>query len=155
MMELMLVILFIPIQNEQNRTSFIDENRNQPLQQQTLLTCLEVLKKDSDEQEAMSLLVAGTENGMIYILPPDPTGSAYLCKIALKSVPVMLNITGLFDTEWRLNLFGRYLLKFRILHCELHFNSINAYYCVCMFVCCVCVPLLTKDCGGMSRWHDL
>lgn len=62
---------------------------------------MEVLKKDSDEQEAMSLLVAGTENGVIYILPADPTGSAYLCKIVLKSVPVMLNVTGLFDTEWR------------------------------------------------------
>lgn len=62
---------------------------------------MEVLKKDSDEQEAMSLLVAGTENGVIYILPADPTGNAYLCKIVLKSVPVMLNITGLFDTEWR------------------------------------------------------
>ena len=60
---------------------------------------MEVLKKDSDEQEAMSLLVVGTENGVVYILPPDPTGSEYLCKIVLKSVPVMMNITGLFDTH--------------------------------------------------------
>ncbi len=62
---------------------------------------MEVLKKDSDEPEALSLIVAGTENGIIYILPPEPSGSAFLCKIVLKSVPVMLNVTGLFDTEWR------------------------------------------------------
>lgn len=66
-----------------------------------MLTCMEVLKKDSDEQEAVSMLVVGTENGIIYILPPDPTGSAYTCMITLKSVPVMMNVTGLFDTEWR------------------------------------------------------
>lgn len=89
------------MQSEQKRTAFIDETRSQALQQSTLLTCMEVLKKDSDEPEAMSLLVVGTEDGTVYILPPDPTGSAYLCKISLKSVPVMLNITGLFDTEWR------------------------------------------------------
>jgi hypothetical protein len=59
------------------------------------------LKKDSEEPDSISLLVVGTENGGIYILPPDPAGSAYLCKIQLQSTPVMMNVSGLFDTEWR------------------------------------------------------
>lgn len=75
--------------------------KNLQLQQQTLITCMEVLKKDSDEPDSVSLLVVGTENGAIYILPPDPAGSAYLCKIQLQSAPVLMNVSGLFDTEWR------------------------------------------------------
>eukprot|EP00603_Paraphysomonas_imperforata_P008422 CAMPEP_0114427968 /NCGR_PEP_ID=MMETSP0103-20121206/8665_1 /TAXON_ID=37642 ORGANISM="Paraphysomonas imperforata, Strain PA2" /NCGR_SAMPLE_ID=MMETSP0103 /ASSEMBLY_ACC=CAM_ASM_000201 /LENGTH=599 /DNA_ID=CAMNT_0001597133 /DNA_START=109 /DNA_END=1908 /DNA_ORIENTATION=- len=93
---------YIILENEQKRATYIDETRNHELEQLTLLTCMEVLKKDSDEPEAMSLLVVGTEEGVVYILPPDPSGSAFLCKITLKSVPVMLNVTGLFDTEWRI-----------------------------------------------------
>lgn len=92
---------YIMLDNEDKRSNFIEETQNAQLHQQTLLTCMEVLKKDSDDPEAVGLLVAGTESGDIYILPPEPSGSSFLCKISLKSVPVMLNVTGLFDTEWR------------------------------------------------------
>ena len=62
---------------------------------------LQVIKKDSDDSDAVSLLVVGTESGVVYILPPDPSGSAYLCRIQLESIPTHIAISGLFETEWR------------------------------------------------------
>ena len=74
-----------------------------PYVQQTLLTCMDVIKKDSEDTDAISLLVVGTESGYVYILPQDPSNSNYLCKISLSnSVPVMFSVTGLFDVEWKI-----------------------------------------------------
>ena len=74
-----------------------------PYIQQTLLTCMDVIKKDSEDVDAISLLVVGTESGYVYILPQDPSNSNYLCKISLSnSVPVMFSVTGLFDVEWKI-----------------------------------------------------
>lgn len=86
------------------RTSFVnDMNVVVPYVQQTLITCMDVLKKDSDDSDAISLLVVGTESGIVYILPQDPSNSNYLCKVALPtSAPVSFSITGLFDVDWRI-----------------------------------------------------
>jgi len=91
----------ILIDSESKRAEYVNEMKSLQLQQQTLITCMEVLKKDSEEPDSVSLLVVGTESGAVYILPPDPAGSAYVCKIQLQSTPVMMNVSGLFDTEWR------------------------------------------------------
>jgi Bardet-Biedl syndrome 1 protein len=84
--------------------TFVYENKDIPLQQHTVITCMDVLKKDSEENDAVCVLVVGTEAGEIYILPQDPANSAYVCKLTLPSPPVFLNVSGLFDVEWRISI---------------------------------------------------
>lgn len=92
----------LSIDNEAKRNDFVSEVKYQQAAQHTVITCMESLKKYSDEPDAISLLVVGTESGNVYIIPPDPVGSSYLCRVCLKSVPVYMTVSGLFDTEWRL-----------------------------------------------------
>ena len=61
----------------------------------------QTLKRDSDDADAVTLPVVGTEAGHVYILPADPGQSQYLCRISLKAVPVLLCPAGRFDVEWR------------------------------------------------------
>jgi Bardet-Biedl syndrome 1 protein len=84
--------------------SFVYDQKDIPLQQNTVITCMDVLKKDSEEHDAVCVLVVGTEAGEVYILPQDPINSSYICKLLLPSAPVLLNVSGLFDVEWRVNI---------------------------------------------------
>lgn len=72
-------------------------------QQFTLITCMETLNKDKEDIDGVSLLVVGTEAGQILILAPDPNASSFLCKVDLPSAPVLLNVSGVFETEWRIH----------------------------------------------------
>ena len=88
---------------EDARNDYVSNMKTSPpFVQQTLITCMDVIKKDSDDIDAVSLIVLGTESGHVYVLPQDPSNSNFVCKIALpSSVPVMLSVSGLFDVEWR------------------------------------------------------
>jgi Bardet-Biedl syndrome 1 protein len=88
--------------NEATRLEFIESYKEIPLSSHTLITCMEVLKKESEEADALNLLVIGTESGFIYILPKDPNNSEFLSKVLLPSIPVMMCITGAYDTEYRI-----------------------------------------------------
>lgn len=83
------------------RAEFINSLRNVEYAQHTLITCMESLKIDSTESDAVCSLVVGTENRELYVLPPDPVGSMIICKIDLPSVPVLMNASGQLDVEWR------------------------------------------------------
>lgn len=87
--------------------NFIDEVKGQPFIQMTLITCMETIKKEMDEPDAVSLLVLGTEAGQIYILPQDPSGSNFLCRVQLPATPTMISVSGLFDVEWRVSVICR------------------------------------------------
>ena len=50
---------------------FVTVFKHIPLKRQTLITCLTTLKKSHEEEDAVSCLVAGTENKDIYILDPE------------------------------------------------------------------------------------
>ena len=81
------------------RRRVVDEmnevDQQQPLlQQPTCITCMETLKKDSEELDGITLLVVGTEAKDVYILPQDPGASAFLCKVRLPSVPVSFAVSG-------------------------------------------------------------
>lgn len=69
--------------------------------QRYALIVIQVLKKDGEDDDDPGLLVVGAESGHVFILPLDPSGSAFMCRLQLPSVPVILNCSGLFDTEWR------------------------------------------------------
>jgi len=68
--------------------------------QQTTITCMETMNKDSDAADAVSSLVIGTENNEVLIL--DSSGSSVVCKATLPSAPAILAITGLYAVEWRI-----------------------------------------------------
>lgn len=86
----------------ERRRSYVREHKDSPIGSQTSsITCMELLRKDSEAADAVSVLVVGTEDSHVYFLPPDPSDCQVLCKVRLPSPPVMLNVGGLFDVEWR------------------------------------------------------
>ena len=94
---------FILLEDAAARAQYVSEVMNLQFSQQTLITCLETLKRDSDDFDGVMLCVVGTESGHVYILPPDCSGSAFLCRVAIGSVPVLMCPSGRFDVEWRLD----------------------------------------------------
>eukprot|EP01038_Epipyxis_sp_PR26KG_P009508 gene9508-12808_t len=94
----------LSIDGEVPRATFISEMKTVNFLQLTLITVMEIMKKDSEDYDAVSLLVVGTEAGFIYILPQDPANSSYLCKVQLPSPPSILSISGVFDVEWRISI---------------------------------------------------
>jgi Bardet-Biedl syndrome 1 protein len=97
----------LSLDSEESRMAFVEEMKDVNFVQHTVITCMEILKKDSEDSDALSLLIVGTESGHVYILPVDPTNSNYLCKIVLPSAPTLLSVSGNFDVEWRINVICR------------------------------------------------
>ncbi|ESO96483.1 hypothetical protein LOTGIDRAFT_115648 [Lottia gigantea] len=80
--------------------AFATLHKHSPLKRQTVITCLDTLKKSLADEDAISCLVVGTENKLIYIL--DPEAFTVLATMDLLSVPVFISVNGLFDVEYRL-----------------------------------------------------
>ena len=55
--------------NSQARSNYIQEMKNVAYQQLTLITSMETLKKDSDDMDALTLLVIGTYVRYCLLLP--------------------------------------------------------------------------------------
>jgi Bardet-Biedl syndrome 1 protein len=84
----------------EKQKAYVDDHRNSPLIQQTVIVAMTVLKKDKDEHGAIGCLVIGTENSRILIL--DPTGSSIMKKVQLPSIPAFIVATGLYDVDYRI-----------------------------------------------------
>jgi Bardet-Biedl syndrome 1 protein len=97
----------LTIETDANRVAFINDMKDTNYVQQTLITCMETLKKENEDLDGISLLVVGTEAGAILILPQDPINSSFLCRIQLPSTPAMISISGIFDVEWRISVICR------------------------------------------------
>eukprot|EP01006_Ploeotia_vitrea_P050077 TRINITY_DN67408_c1_g1_i1.p1 TRINITY_DN67408_c1_g1~~TRINITY_DN67408_c1_g1_i1.p1 ORF type:complete len:609 (-),score=85.28 TRINITY_DN67408_c1_g1_i1:410-2236(-) len=94
---------FLAIEDDQTNAKqqqFVNDHKNLPLVQQTVITAMIVLKKDKDDAGAVGCLVIGTENGRVLIL--DSTGSSIIRKVQLVSVPVFIVCTGLYDVDYRI-----------------------------------------------------
>ena len=63
--------------------------KDKKLVQQTVITCMETLKKSYEDEDAMSSIVLGTESGSVFIL--DPAGSSILvhCKLQVRKSTVL------------------------------------------------------------------
>merc|ERR1719408_377544 len=85
--------------NEQQQ-EFVRKVKDSLLQQNTSITCMEVLKQNMDEPTAVSMLVLGTENRLVYIL--DSTALSIATTIELDAVPSFISVLGLFDVEYRI-----------------------------------------------------
>lgn len=53
----------ISIESETARTAYMNEMKDILYTQSTLITCMDTLKKDSDDVDGITLLVVGTESG--------------------------------------------------------------------------------------------
>ena len=61
---------------------------------------METLKKDMEEDDAVSMLVVGTEAGQVLVL--EPSGTAVQVNVQLPSAPAFLACTGLYAVEYRI-----------------------------------------------------
>ena len=92
---------------DDQRLQFVEDVRNVPFTQQTLITCMDTMKKDQEDADAINVLIVGTELGQILCLPQDAVNSDFLWKVDLPSPPVLLNVTGLLEGEYRINVICR------------------------------------------------
>uniref|UniRef100_A0A671SEE9 BBSome complex member BBS1 n=1 Tax=Sinocyclocheilus anshuiensis TaxID=1608454 RepID=A0A671SEE9_9TELE len=84
----------------QEMENFVLLQKEQPIRRQTVITCIGMLKKNMADEDAVSCLVIGTENGDVYIL--DPEAFTILYKMSLPSSPTLMDVTGQFDVEFRI-----------------------------------------------------
>lgn len=90
----------LSMESVKQKLDFVSANKHLPVLQQTVITCMETLKKNMDEDDAISSLVIGTESKQILIL--DPPGSAILTRCSLQGVPVFIAVSGLYDVDYRI-----------------------------------------------------
>ena len=93
-------LLALEAAEAQQAEEFVAEQKDRPLASQTVCTCMETLKKDLEEDDACSMLVVGTESGLVIML--EPSGTAIAKKWQLPSAPVHMAITGSKDIEYRI-----------------------------------------------------
>mmetsp|Transcript_17326 Transcript_17326/g.47071 ORF Transcript_17326/g.47071 Transcript_17326/m.47071 type:complete len:593 (-) Transcript_17326:94-1872(-) len=91
---------FLAMEDAEQQTEFVRRIKDSLLQQQTSITCMEVLRQNMDEPTAVSMLVLGTENKMLYIL--DSSALNIATKVELDAVPTFISILGLYDVEYRI-----------------------------------------------------
>nr|XP_023843982.1 Bardet-Biedl syndrome 1 protein isoform X3 [Salvelinus alpinus] len=84
----------------QDTEAFVNLHKAQPIQRQTVITCIGTLKKNMADEDAVSCLVIGTESKDVYIL--DPEAFTILSKMSVPSAPTQMDVTGQFDVEFRI-----------------------------------------------------
>ena len=62
---------FLQLSDSNDMNNFCDVYKNSPLKRQTVITCLNTLKKSMADDDAISCLVLGTEDKSIYVLDPE------------------------------------------------------------------------------------
>lgn len=80
--------------------AYVETFKDFPLKKQPVITCMGTLKKSSTDDDAISCLIIGTENCCIYVL--DSAAFTVLKTMTLPSVPVFINISGMYDVEYRI-----------------------------------------------------
>ncbi|RWS29918.1 Bardet-Biedl syndrome 1 protein-like protein [Leptotrombidium deliense] len=91
---------FLSLSNAQEMEAFVSSQENQTLRRLQIITCVASIKKTVDDEKAISCFILGTENKDIFIIEPD--AFTVLCSVKLPSVPVFIEVNGLFDVEYRL-----------------------------------------------------
>ena len=52
-------------------TDFVSKQKQHPLKRNTVITCVQTLKRSMSEDDAISCLVIGTENKEVFFVEPD------------------------------------------------------------------------------------
>eukprot|EP00111_Clytia_hemisphaerica_P010146 TCONS_00029654-protein len=93
--------------------AFAAVHKHAPLKKQSVVTCMDTLMKSSSDEGSISCLVVGSESKEVFIL--DPEAFTILSKHSVKSVPVFIDVSGLFDVDYRITIACRdakvYMLK--------------------------------------------
>uniref|UniRef100_A0AAY3ZZ13 Bardet-Biedl syndrome 1 n=1 Tax=Denticeps clupeoides TaxID=299321 RepID=A0AAY3ZZ13_9TELE len=55
----------------QEMVTFVNLHKEQPIRRQTVITCINTLKKNMADEDAVSCLVIGTESKDVYVLDPE------------------------------------------------------------------------------------
>ena len=90
----------LAIEDADSRFAYVEAVKEQPHRQDTVITCMSTMPKNSEEPDAVSSLVIGTESRLLIIL--DPAATTKLCQVELASVPIFICVTGTFDVDWRI-----------------------------------------------------
>ncbi|OQS06492.1 bardet-Biedl syndrome 1 family protein [Thraustotheca clavata] len=90
---------FLAIDDLEQQAEFVSRYMDDPLVENTAITCMTTLNKNMDEKDAVCCLVVGTEAAQVYIL--DQQGANIITKATLPSTPVEIVVNGLYDVEYR------------------------------------------------------
>ena len=94
------------IKSQNGQIKYIEERKHNPIVISNFVVCMTTLKKNAaDDTQTASMIVAGTEGGMIYII--DNTGYKIISKFKIPSVPHQIIAIGAFDVDYRLYVVGR------------------------------------------------
>merc|ERR1719409_2040836 len=96
----MQVIDFLAMEDTEQQANFVKQSWASLMSQTTSITCMEVLRQNMDEPTAVSMLVLGTENKMVYIL--DSSALNIATKVNVDAVPSFISVLGLYDVEYRI-----------------------------------------------------
>jgi len=101
----------------EKQRELISQAKAEPLETPNVATCLDTLKKNSEDEMAISHLVIGTENKEIIIL--DQHGTSILKLIRIPGTPAFLDISGTLDNEYQIIVLTRESRGFLIRNGEL------------------------------------
>lgn len=93
-------IEFLSYDGENEKLAFLESTLDSALIQLPSITCLGVIQKDMEADNACSMLIVGTENKFVYVL--DQVGSTILKKCQLPCVPAFISSMGLYSAESRI-----------------------------------------------------
>ena len=68
------LFLFLGLDNSERRAAYVEATKKMPLKQLSVVTCMEIIRQDREDVDAVSSLVIGTEACDILLL--NPTGAS-------------------------------------------------------------------------------
>ena len=91
---------FLQLDGIAEAQQFVDNCKIKSVRRETVITCISVIKKAVNEDDAISAVVVGTENKQVLIV--DSEAFTVLQTFDLPSVPVIMNVSGVYAVDFRL-----------------------------------------------------
>ena len=92
-------VLFLSLEHEEERMAFLQKKKNETIQEKAVITCMETLALNQDEETSVRRLVVGTEDGRILIVNPLKMSISKV--IQLSGTYVFLFVYGNEDNKAR------------------------------------------------------
>lgn len=92
-------IKLLKLETAGERAEYVDRHKSGVLKRQTVIVCITTIKKSVPEDDGISCVVVGTENKEILFL--DSESFSVQQKNSLPDVPSFINVSGLFDVDFR------------------------------------------------------
>lgn len=96
----------LSLKESTQQLQFIEDRRHIPIVISNYVVCMTTIKKNSfEDPTGTSLIVVGTECGLIYII--DHSGTKIISKFRIPNVPFQIVSYGTLDIEYRINVATR------------------------------------------------